>query len=163
MKVLELAVLVTVLVFNREGLSDNDRLWLARAVQGEVGVMGEYRKLTGSWVVHVALNRLEAKAVREGSPWEAGDLSWLVYNGFFGARREEVSEPEEWAFKIVDDALEQRAESGDVTQGAMYILGGIDINECIDWESHIASVQRPGWLFSVHLFKQFPYVSGCVR
>jgi len=114
--------------------------------------MGERREETGSWIVHVALNRV-------ASPWFPDSVKWVVYKGFAGARV--IDEPESWAWDIVENALFQR-QSEDPTGGALFIFGGLDINRCIDWSSHRGSAQREGWMFSVHMFAAWPYKKGCI-
>ena len=147
-------LLISMLVPNSR-VSYGEMLWMARAVQGEVSVMGEERERTGTWVVHVALNRT-------GSRWFPDDLETVIRQGFAGAHV--VQMPEAWAFRIVTNALLQRTaeDPEDPTNGALFIFGGIDINECMDWSSHRGSAYREGWVFSVHMFARWPYVEGCV-
>lgn len=154
MSLLPAIVLVGTLIAipTRPPISYADTLWLARAVQGEVGVMGEHRAETGSWIVHVALNR-------EASKWFPDNVEWAVRQGFAGAHM--VDEPEPWAWDIVEDALFQR-QSEDPTGGALFIFGGLDINSCMDWSSHRGSAYRKGWVFSVHMFARWPYIKNCV-
>lgn len=135
---------------SRPQVSYTDRLWLARAVQGEISVMGKERERTGAWVVHVALNRV-------ASPWFPNDTETVIKQGFAGARV--VDDPESWAQAIVCQALHQKT---DPTNGALFVFGGLDINECMDWSSHRGSAYREGWVFSVHMFAQWPYVEECV-
>lgn len=133
-------------------VSYTDTLWMARAVQGEVAVMGEAREMTGSWVAHVILNRADSK-------WFPPDIVSVVKQGFAGAHV--VRDPHPWAWDIVKAAIEQR-ETWDPTYGSLFIIGGLDINDCMDWTSHRGSAYREGWVFSVHMFGRWPYIEGCV-
>lgn len=144
-------VLVGMLVTYRQ-VSYDEKLWLARAVQGEVGVMGPERRNAGAWIVHVALNRVDNK-------WFPDNIGDVVQQGFAGADR--VQMPEPWAFDVVTTTLE-RHRTEDPTNGALFIFGGLDINKCMDWSSHRGSAYREGWVFSVHMFARWPYVDGCV-
>ena len=129
-----------------------ERLWLARAVTGEVSVMGEHREQAGSWVVHVALNRKE-------HTWFPADLVAVVQQGFAGAHNIDV--PPQWAYDIVDAAIEQRARGEDPTGGSLFILGGLDIIPCMDFSKRYGMLKREGYVFSVHLFTTWPYPDGC--
>ena len=143
-------ILIGMLVTHRQ-ISYGETLWLARAVQGEVGVMGPERENTGAWIVHVALNRVDNK-------WFPDDIETVVRQGFAGAHV--VQMPDPWAFDIVTTALEQR-RTEDPTRGALFIFGGLDLNHCMDWSSWRGSRYREGWVFSVHIFARWPYVEGC--
>lgn len=132
--------------------SDMDKLWLARAVQGEVGVMGPLREETGKWIVHTALNRVS-------SPWFPGNIQDVVRQGFAGAHV--VGFPDEWTLEIVKQALEEHRQGEDPTGGALFVFGGQDLTECMDWSSHRGSLQREGWVFSVHLFAEWPFKDSC--
>lgn len=129
-----------------------ERLWLARAVAGEVGVMGEHREQAGTWIVHVALNRLPNK-------WFPDDLITVIKQGFNGAHA--IDEPPEWAYDVVDLAIQQRADSEDPTVGSLFLFGGQDIVDCMDFSLRYGMLQREGWVFSVHLFLTWPYPAGC--
>jgi len=144
-------LLISMLVTHRR-VSYDEKLWLARAVQGEVGVMGPERERAGNWIVHVALNRVDNK-------WFSDDLETVIRQGFAGAHV--VQMPEAWAFEVVTTALEQH-RTEDPTRGALFIFGGIDINDCMNWSSWRGSAYREGWVFSVHMFARWPYVEGCV-
>ncbi len=144
-------ILISMLVTYNQA-SGNEKLWLARAVQGEVSVMGEHRDTTAGWIVHVALNRVDSK-------WFPANIEDVVRQGFAGAHT--VDEPEPWAFRAVTSSLLQRTV-GDPTNGALFVFGGLDINDCIDWSSHRGSRYREGWVFSVHMLARWPYVEGCV-
>ena len=150
-QVIRVLILIGMLVTYRQ-VSYDETLWLARAVQGEVGVMGGAREMTGSWVVHVILNRVDSK-------WFPDNIVDVVKQGFAGAHV--VSDPEDWVWSIVADAIEQR-RTIDPTWGSLFIFGGLDINDCIDWSSHQGSAYRQGWVFSVHMFSRWPYIEGCV-
>jgi hypothetical protein len=133
-------------------VTDTERLWLARAVQGEVSVMGEHRLQAGTWVVHVALSRVD-------SPWFPGDLVSVVQSGFYGSLV--VDTPEPWAYEAVDFALAERACGVDPTQGSLFVFGGLDVLPCMDFSKRLGMLQREGWDFSVHLFRTWPYPKGC--
>ena len=143
-------ILISMLVTHRQ-VSYGETLWLARAVQGEVSVMGEERERTASWVVHVARNR-------EDSRWFPNNIEDVVRQGFAGSHV--VQMPEPWAFDVVTTALEQH-RTEDPTRGALFIFGGLDLNDCMDWSSWRGSAYREGWVFSVHMFARWPYVDGC--
>ncbi len=133
-------------------ITPEERFALAQAVQGEVGAMGEHRQETGTWIVHVALNRV-------ASPWFPDNIVSVVQGGFYGAAT--IPQPSPWAFDVVDFAVSQRAANHDPTQGALFVLGGLDILSCMDFSKRVGYLKRDGWDFSVHLFSTWPYPQGC--
>jgi len=151
MQILALLSMLAMFPAQPAEVSYDDMLWLARAVQGEVGVMGEHRAETGAWVVHVALNRVPNK-------WFPGTIEQVVRQGFAGAHV--IPHPDPWAWEVAQVAVLQHQVS-DPTSGALFIFGSIDINNCIDWSSHTGSAQRDGWLFGVHMFSRWPYIKEC--
>ena len=145
-------IATTLVIATTPILSETDKLWLARAVQGEVGVMGEHREETGRWVVHVALNRM-------GNKWFPDDMTRVIKWGFWGAHT--IGEPDDWAREIVNTALSEREQGIDPTGGSLFILGGQDLVPCMDWVSHRGSLKREGWMFSTHLFTRWPFSETC--
>jgi hypothetical protein len=126
----------------------DDREWLARAVVGEVAVMRPQRELAGSWVVHVVLNRV-------GNPWFLDSAAEVILapDGMKGAW--DVEQVPEWAYDVVDAALLERGRYGDTTSGSLWLFGGLDITENMDWAAHMGSLVDGA--FSVHLFARWPF------
>lgn len=135
-------------------IHQNEKLWLARAVAGEVGVMGEHKQEAGTWVVHVALNRVD-------NDWFPGDIPSVIRQGFFGAQTYVDEDPPAWAYDVVDLALGQRKAGEDPTGGSLFLFGGQDLVDCMDMELERGRLKRDGWVFSVHLFYRWPYPAGC--
>jgi len=132
----------------------DDRYYMAKAVQGEVGVMGDLRLQTGTWIVHVILNR-------QASRWFPSQIKDVVDQGFYGAAT--IAEPDPWAYEVVDFALLERSWGLDPTRGALFVFGGIDLLECMDYSLRVGYAEREGTDFSVHVFSTWPYPAGCAR
>lgn len=129
-------------------VDDDDREWLARAVVGEVAVMRSQRELAGSWVVHVAMNRVD-------NPWFLDSAAEVILapDGMKGAW--DVEEVPDWAYDVVDATLLERGKYGDATSGSLWLFGGLDIRDGMDWAGHMGSLVDG--IFSVHLFARWPF------
>jgi len=122
------------------------RYHMAKAIQGEVGVLSDLKTRAGTWVVHVILNR-------QDSPWFPDDIQAIVDQGFYGA--ETILAPSQWAYEAIDLALLERSWGYDPTAGSLFLLGGIDLTPEADLSSRVGYLEFGP--FSVHAFADWPY------